>query len=115
MKFAGVLIALAILGSPVNAGDRLDVRVSPTAALAPAEILIQTTVERDTNNYAMEIVAESEDFYRASTVQLNGVEAPRVATTCFSNLPAGLFEVRVSVLAKDGRVLATTKRLLVVS
>jgi hypothetical protein len=88
---------------PPNGAERLVMRVSPSIAMAPAWVTVLTTVESDTENRALEVKFESADFYRSSTIQLDGQHAPRVNLFTFPNLPVGQYEVTAIVSASSGR------------
>ena len=68
-----MLIAAATL--PLGAGERMTMKVSPAVAFAPANLIVRATVDADADNRAIEIVAESTDFYRSSEIQLDGDQA----------------------------------------
>jgi hypothetical protein len=112
MKSIRVVFALALLAAPVNADERLQIRVGGIRQFAPADMLVQAIVERSADNRAIEVVAESDDFYRSSMMQLDGERAPRVMSVSFSQMPAGAYDVTVQVLAADGKVLASANRLV---
>ncbi len=77
----------------VGATEPLSMQVSPAMSFAPANLVIRTRVEPDASNRAMEVVADSEGFYRSSAVQLEGDRAPRTTTFEFRSLPPGDYEV----------------------
>ena len=92
-----VLVVLGCLMSGMvglRAEDRLAMRVSPAAAVAPAFLRVEVSVARDPTNRKLAIVAESPDFYRSSEVQVNGEAGPRVYVFEFPQLPSGVYEVR---------------------
>ena len=95
----GVVILMA---TPVGAGQRLALKVFPAVAFAPANLIVRTTVEADPANRAMEISAESPDFYRSSAVELDGENAPRTTQFEFRSLPSGRYSVRVTLVGSDG-------------
>src|ERR1044071_2272441 len=64
----GILTLIATL--PLGAGERITMKVSPAVAFAPANLIVRTMVVADEENRAIEIIAESQDFYRSSMVQL---------------------------------------------
>jgi hypothetical protein len=101
----------------VAAKEPLSIRVSPSVAFAPATLFIHTWIDPDSNNRALEVVAESDDFYRSSTVQLEGDRAPKATSFAFRSLPSGEYEVRASVIGADGqpKAIARTKVHLVES
>ena len=104
----GILVLTSIL--PAGAGDRLAIKVSPAVCFAPANLIVRTTIEADTQNRAVEIIAESPEFYRSSEMQLDGDKAPRTTTFEFRSLPPGTYEVRATLLGGDGRSLAHVRQ-----
>jgi len=106
-----ILTALLILSAPVVAGTNpLAVRVSPTKALAPADVLVCAVVERDANNRALAVEIESLDFFSSSSAELEGDSARRVNDFVFRALPAGEYEVRVTLYDAAGRPRGTISR-----
>ena len=93
----------------VTAKDSLSIRVSPAVAFAPANLIIQTRIDPDAYNRALEVVAESQEFYRSSTIQLEGDRAPKTTRFEFQSLPPGEYEVRASVIGADGQPKATAR------
>ena len=104
----GILLFMATL--PAGAGDRMALKVSPAVAFAPANLIVRTMIEADAKNRAVEIIAESTDFYRSSEIQLDGEHAPRTSTFEFRSLPQGVYEVKATLLASDGSALATVRQ-----
>jgi hypothetical protein len=92
----GVLLMTSTM--PVGAGERMTVRVSPAVAFAPANLIVRAHIEADAQNRAVEIVAESTEFYRSSEIQLDGENAPRLNTFEFRSLPPGTYEVTATLL-----------------
>lgn len=88
----------------------MTMRVSPAVAFAPANLIVRTTIEGDADNRAVEIVAESQDFYRRSEIQLDGDKAQRTATFEFRSLPPGAYEVRARLLGADGHARAAASQ-----
>ncbi len=102
------LAALTMLAAaPLEAGERVSMRVTPVHAFEPATVRVTATIERDAQNRAMEIVADSEGFYRSSLIPLEGENAPRTTTIDFRGLPGGDYEVRIILLDAGGRPRAT--------
>jgi hypothetical protein len=87
----------------LGAGERMMLKVSPAVAFAPANLVVRATIPVDADNRAVEIVAESEDFYRSSQIQLEGERAARTSMFEFRSLPPGTYEVRANLLGADGR------------
>lgn len=104
----GVLMLTATLA--MGAGEKLDLKVSPAVAFAPASLVVRTVVQSDAENRAIEIVAESDDYYRSSEVQLDGDHAPRTNMFEFRSLPPGMYEVRATLLGAGGEQRAEIRQ-----
>ena len=99
------LLALAIF-APARAEERLVVRVSPSVAFAPANLVVRATIAADKENRAIEIVADSGDFFRSSEIQLDGDQAPRTTYSEFRSVPSGTYIVRAVLKGSRGQALA---------
>ena len=95
---------------PLGAGERMTLKVSPAVAFAPANLIVRATILADADNRAVEIVAESDDFYRSSQIQLEGEKAARTSMFEFRSLPPGTYEVRANLLGSDGRSRAMIRQ-----
>src|SRR5262245_55624923 len=102
-------IALACATGSLGASDRLAMRVSPSVSFAPANLIVQATVQADSANRAIEIIAESDQFYRSSEMPLDGDRAPRTTRFEFKSLPGGLYEVRAVLRGAGGHELASVE------
>jgi len=96
-----VFFCVLAVALPLNAGERLVMGLSPKVAFEPAVLTIRAVIETDTENRALEIVAQSSDYYRRSSIQLDGASAPRLNVVEFRNLPSGTYDV-MSVLVGSG-------------
>jgi len=96
--------------TPLGAGERMTLKVSPAVAFAPANLVVRATIPADADNRAVEIVAESNDFYRSSQIQLEGEKAARTSMFEFRSLPSGTYEVRANLLGADGRSRAMIRQ-----
>jgi hypothetical protein len=103
-------LLLAVSGVQLGAGEPMVVTVSPSVSMAPANLIIQAQVEADAANRAIEISADSENFYRSSVVPLDGAEAPRLNVLEFRGLPGGQYEVTAVLIGADGRPRASQRR-----
>jgi outer membrane usher protein FimD/PapC len=92
-----------------GATQPLAIKVSPAVSFAPANLIIRTSVDPDTYNRSLEVVAESDDFYRSSTVMLEGDRAPKTTQFEFRSLPPGEYHVSVIVTGADGRQRAISR------
>ena len=108
---------LVLLTTPVvtRTGERLAIRVSPSVALAPADLTVRTTIESNASNRTLVIIAESDDFYRSSEIPLDGAKAPRTTSLAFRSLPGGVYSVRAVLKGANDEWLAQTRQALTVS
>ena len=95
---AGLCGLFILVALPLGARERLTLRVYPSVSFAPANLVVRAMVEADANNRAIEIVAESADFYRSSQIELDGDKAPRTTMFEFRSLPQGTYEVRANLI-----------------
>jgi hypothetical protein len=110
MRIFGLLFGLFVVTSPpLFAGAWLAVQ-APTMMLAPGHLVVQTVVEPDSANRAIQVIAESPDWYRSSEVELDGGTAPRKNTFEFKDLPSGTYEIHVTLLGSDGQQRALVVR-----
>jgi len=112
MTFRACLLTILVASTTltVGAGERITLKVSPAVAFAPANLVVRATVEADADNRAIEIVAESPDFYRSSEIQLQGDKAARTSTFEFRSLPPGTYEVRAKLLSASGQTRAAVRQ-----
>ena len=103
MLLVGLLVASA--GS-LGADARLSMKVSPAVAFAPANLTMRATVVPDSRNRTLQIIAESDGYYRSSEVQLDGERAPRTTLMYFRSVPGGVYQVRATLKGEGGQELA---------
>jgi hypothetical protein len=112
MRSPALLCGLLVLMPPyVAGGERLAVQ-APEVMLAPGHLVVQTFIEPDTANRALQVIAESPDSYQSSQVQLNGNTAPRKNTFEFKDLPSGTYEIHAMLLGPDAEQRALVVRKL---
>jgi len=100
--FGGLLLASAAT-LPLGAGEPITMKVSPAVAFAPANLVVRATIPSDADNRAVEIAAESPNFYRSSEIELEGDKAARTEVFEFRSLPPGTYEVRATLFGTNGR------------
>jgi hypothetical protein len=98
----------------MNANESLTMAVSPVQSFAPTNLTVRVHVEPDAGNRALEVVAESGDYYRSSRIQLDGADAPRTISLEIRNLPGGDYDVRGTLLDGGGRARAAARKQVIV-
>ncbi len=91
---------------------RVRARVWPMFAQAPAIVRIEVLVEPDEENRALEIVADSGDYFRSSSIPLEGVRAARFHAVEYRSMPAGRYFIDVELRGRSGAVQAADRRQL---
>jgi hypothetical protein len=72
--------------------------------------VVRATIAASADNRTVEIVAESEDFYRSSEIQLDGDRAPRTSQFEFRSLPPGTYEVKAILRGSSGTERASVRQ-----
>jgi hypothetical protein len=113
MRKAAAAIALTMVAAAgtakLAAGDHVEMHVTPQVAFAPADLSVRATIQTDPSNRAIEVIADSSDFYRSSEIQLDGDRAPHIAVFVFRDVPRGVYDVRAILKGRDGQELAATR------
>ena len=112
-----ILTAAAFLLSSamaLDANEPLSMAVSPAQSFAPTNLMIRLHVEPDRVNRALEVVAESGEYYRSSEIQLEGSEAPRTISFEFRNVPGGDYDVRGTLISSAGKARAAVRQHVIV-
>jgi len=112
MKVRATMVGLLVAGwvLPLGAGEKLTMRVSPEVSFAPAHLIVRTMIDSDKANRAIEIIAESSDFYRSSVIELDGDRAPRTSEVEFRSLPGGQYDVSATLIDASGEPRAYERR-----
>src|SRR5262249_24684182 len=102
------LIGLTML--PVDGSERLRLVVTPTQSFAPATMRIRARIEPSAENRRLAIVADGDEFYRSSEIQLDGDQAPKTVQLMFSNLPGGDYEIYAVLIDASGHQRAIARQ-----
>jgi hypothetical protein len=74
---------------------------------------VKVIVERSSENRELVWEVESPEYYRASTVQLDGEASPKVWVFRVRDLPQGQFDVRATVRRNDNKESFAQTKLIV--
>ena len=114
MKIQACVCGLLLTALPVNAGERLTIAVSPLQSFAPSTLMVRIHVAPDVDNRALDVTAESSEYFRRSLIQLDGKEAPRTIAVELRGLPGGDYQVRGSLIDNAGRARASVQQQVIV-
>jgi hypothetical protein len=86
--------------------------VRPTVAFAPATAIVVATIERDDANRAVEIEADSGQYFTSSYRQLDGASDARTHQFFLKNLPPGFYQVTAAVYGVGGKIRHVDKEMI---
>lgn len=96
--FATAMLLGAISAAPaLNADESITVSVYPEVAVARGEARLKIFVERNDQNRVLSWEVDGPGYYRSSTTQLNGADAPRSWLFFVKDLAPGPYEIRATV------------------
>jgi hypothetical protein len=105
-RHAALFFGLCVFGlvpSTLNGGEALQMKVSPAVQRAPAMLTVRVMVESSAENRLLQVVAESDTFYRSSEVEIDGENSSPLRVFQFRGLPTGRYEVTGVLLGTQGR------------
>jgi hypothetical protein len=94
---------------------RLRLEVWPRVSTAPATIRVRAIVAPNAENRALEVAADSGDFYRSSYVPMAGIDAAPITETTLKGLPGGDYEISVVLVDSQGRHIVERTSVMVAS
>lgn len=94
--------AWSAASSTLKGGEMLRMQVSPAIQRAPAMLTVRVSVEESPENRWLQVVAESQNFYRSSQVQIDGVNSTPLKVFEFRGLPTGVYEVTSVLVGTQG-------------
>lgn len=120
MKSRVILAALTTFGlvagaRETTATDKLSLSVTPNVSNAPSTVIVKATVPRNTGNRSLHIEADSETFYRSSTIELDGDKAPSVTEFRFASLPGGHYTIVAVLRDSTGEETVVRRNVIVLS
>ena len=96
-----ITTAMAVTWStPTVAADEspLELTVQPRTCVSPCTIRVTGRTERHASNRAFLLELDSWSYSRSSVITLNGKDAALIHEREFESLPAGTYEVRVTLM-----------------
>src|SRR5688572_7005162 len=97
-----VMLAAFFAGSlHTSADEALSITVRPAVTTFRGSAQLKVIVARDEKNRFLVWEIDGPDYYRSSSMELNGASAPRSYFFIARELPAGEFDVRVTVKRAD--------------
>ena len=104
LQIVGVFVigGVLLVSQSLGGAQPLRMRVTPLMSIAPGNLTVRINLESADENRLLRVVAESDDFYRASEVPLNGASAAPVTVFEFRNLPRGNYQISSALVGVQG-------------
>ena len=100
--FRFFVIAGILAGSMQSSADEaVSMTVRPAVATVHGNARVNVLVARHESNRALVWEIDGPSYYRSSAMELDGASSPRSYVFMARDLPAGVFEVRVTVRRND--------------
>ena len=103
VKIGAIICCLACAAVSVHGVAPMTMKVRPREAFAPAFIRIEVNVAADADNRRLDVVVDSEGFYRSSEIQLDGAAGPRIKIFDYRGVPEGTYQVSATLHGTQGR------------
>lgn len=94
-------VALSQPASTAAQDGNVSVQASPAVMTEPGAVQLLIRLERDAANRALVVEVDSQDLFRSSLVSLEGAASPAVHWLRFGSLPAGDYDVTVTLYRND--------------
>ena len=105
---------MCLLPRTAAADGLLSVQVQPNYCRDPCRIEVTVRLDPHETDRSLLVEADSANFYRSSTIQLDGNAEPAVHRVEFNSVPAGQYVVRVSLGRVNGVAARSDRDVLVV-
>lgn len=111
---ASAAIFLVVAHPHAGQAEPLRLSVTPRITTAPATVKVIALIARNADNRELVVEADSGDYYRSSTIQLDGADAARAYEVWFRSLPPGEYLITAVVEDDHGKAtkVTTTAKIL---
>ena len=113
--FGVAVVAALFAGSmQMNADEAISITVRPAVASYRGNAQLKVLVSRNERNRMLVWEVDGPNYYRSSSIPLDGAASPRSYFFMVRELPAGEFDVRASVRRNDNSVVMDRRSIMVV-
>jgi hypothetical protein len=102
-RYLGLAMAAGILAGSMqmSADEAISITVRPAVTTFRGSAQLKVLVARDEKNRSLEWEIDGPNYYRSSSVEMDGAASPRSYFFLMRELPAGQFEIRATVKRND--------------
>jgi hypothetical protein len=115
-RYFGLAIAVGVLAGSMqmSADEAISITVRPAVASFRGSALLRVLVSRNEKNRMLIWEVDGPNYYRSSSITLDGAAAARSYFFMMKELPAGEFEVRATVKRNDSTAAVDRSTLMVI-
>jgi len=115
-RYFGLAIAAGILAGSMqmSADEAISITVRPAVTSFRGNALLRVLVSRNEKNRVLVWEVDGPNYYRSSSITLDGAAAARSYFFMMKELPAGEFDVRATVKRNDSTVAVDRSTLTVI-
>ncbi len=115
-RYLGLAITAGFLAGSMqmNADEAISITVRPSVATVNGSAQLKVLVARDEKNRSLKWEVDGPNYYRSSSMELDGASAARSYFFVVRDLPAGEFEVRATIRRNDSTQAVDRSRIRVV-
>jgi hypothetical protein len=112
-RYLGVAVVAGVLAGSMqmSADEAISITVRPAVASYRGNAVLKVLVSRNEKNRLLVWEVDGPNFYRSSSIALDGAASPRSYFFMVKDLPGGEFDVRATVKRNDSS--AATDRSLI--
>jgi hypothetical protein len=105
-RYLGMAFAAGLRAGSMqlSADEAISITVRPQVATVNGSAQLKVLVARDEKNRSLVWEVDGPNYYRSSSMELEGASAPRSYFFTVRDLPAGEFEVRATIKRNDSSV-----------
>jgi hypothetical protein len=115
-RYFGLAVAAGLLAGSMqmSADEAISITVRPSVTSFRGNAMLRVLVSRNEKNRELVWEVDGPDYYRSSTMSLDGAAAARSYFFMVKELPAGEFDVRATVKRNDSSTVMDRSSIKVV-
>ena len=115
-RYFGLAVAMGVLAGSMqmSADEAISITVLPAVTAYRGNAQLKVLVSRNEQNRTLTWEVDGPNYYRSSSMALDGAASPRSYLFMVKDLPSGEFDVRASVKRNDSSVATDRSTITVV-
>jgi hypothetical protein len=95
--------------------EPLTIRVSPMISMEPGLVEVMVRIAANPDNRRLSVEVDGGEYYRSSTMQLDGDGEPITRVIAYRSIPSGMYTVTVTLKNRQGRCTTADHQFRVLS